>query len=1611
MTESRLDLTPLVLAAMILVLDMSIAASAFPTMDEVDSLGIGEDSEGFENAGQERPANWPPALICGEIQCEPIDRSIRSPPFDAGFPVEDEGWWFGYWYDFDSDGMDDRLQRIIAGQRQSVSPTAIIGIDGKDTVAIVVDYAWHPGPSDLAALREVLEAHGWQEQGSWFFQMDILDSIVLDHVPVSALIEIWQLDGVVMVEEQNVLAPYLDSAPRGSKVRDSDRYDEAMRDFGYDGSGIVIAILDTGVDNEHFSLDDFSDDNDDNENDPDDLPDPKWIAGCDATSLNQNDCNNEGTHDPDDGDGHGTHVAGIALGTGDSRRIHQGYAPGAYLVDVKVMTDTGGTNSAATLKGINWVAANVDTDWGNNDSSEGIQVMSMSFGSIGDPNGDDPGDNGTAADARAVNQAAEAGVVPVAAIGNDGRRRVTSVGAADASITVGAIDDKDTIDRGDDSIASYSNSGPREDDGDGDDQDELKPDVVSPGTDMNSASHAASSSQLPGTPKPLAEDSYVEMSGTSMACPAVAGFVAVILQIADEEGMSLDPQDVKDLLRENSDTRGEASEPGASDTWNDEYGFGIIDGNMILSAMIGDGGGNGGGNETEPPPPGEGEWLAIERPVEDSWLVEGETYSVRGHIDEDAETNGSIEEVQVKITYTHKPEGSPTQEEVLVDWHQAQGTANWTTDFSIPDFTEDEINALEIRISVQARNEWDQWSDTQRQEHEIGRVELTLTSPSGQNSVAGNVRFEGDYETVDGGTLQWRIGKEDWVDETVYAGSGGTTGMFSFNWDSDQHPDGSHRISLRLISGGEVRSEEVRITLEIDNDPPAPDLMFRSGITVSEWGIPLSETFVNSFVDVSAEIRNDGDQSASNVVVYLLEEGTRKYELTIPSIDSGDIVAVTLYWNPLDVGTRQVTIALDPGDSIEEIDETNNDESIDFEVVQRPAGIDLAFATGAITTIPAIPRPSELFQINARVDNLGSTTAEQVDAQLHLHTERGWELTSSTTIPSISGAGSQSVSFALSTEENGPFEFRITLTGPILSDIDWSNNQVEWTTLVEKSTVSGGRGMNFQTGETPVEVIELDGEGIVVGAIDGGLSLYRLNSNHGMTACTNMLEETWSGDFHAVATDDGVAHVVWTRRFLDTSGYLQQTVSYSTIDSACQMTPIQDLMDPILLSDGKYWGIDLDVKGTELLVAGYHRDLLTGGSYQDLTSIFLLEADAPTSSNDWRLTPNVIADIDVVAGQTDPVQIEFGEDNGHILFQSMRNDTSGVDRLGLWYAHGDLQHSSWSYKKAVGDEASLPQMRVETVSGEDLLMVAWREGSGLDTRFINMIADDSFKAIGNNSISMNARGLSKIIFIENDRGVQVFHDMVGPSGPQVQYGMMNAESEWMSISNRISAGWLHSVSRAPSGDEVAIIHTSSQGWVIRAIIDDSTGNKDRGDILEQLRFNLGLDEGSFNILLGGVAVAVLLLCTIVLAVLSGRAIRWMGGRRRTRAEGLVMLEDDVVDVIDEDDITVEAIDTSSIVEIVEEDSDSSSSRRERRQHRADVAEMAEMAPPIPGIIPPPPAEGAVAQPLPPMGEAPVLPGLPPLNRQVVCPDCDSRFEVGMDLKMTRCPICALRIDL
>ena len=296
---------PMLVVALMLILDLSAGVSAM--IPEEESINQIEN----QNPGVSKFSLDIPELICKEEVCPEKYLGIGFPPWDARPAVENPHWWVDFATDQDSNGMEDSLQYMIDGQKESHSATAILGDDGRMTTAIIVGYSWHPGATDLANLKQILIEHGWEEEGSWFFPVEYIDSVVIDHVPVSSLIQIWQLDGVVMIEEQDKIISYLSVATRGSKVRSSDVYDETLRDFGYDGSGVVIAVLDSGVDNEHFSLDDFSDENNDNENQPDDLSDPKWVGGCDATSWNSQECN-DGEFDPDDGNGHGTHVAGIA---------------------------------------------------------------------------------------------------------------------------------------------------------------------------------------------------------------------------------------------------------------------------------------------------------------------------------------------------------------------------------------------------------------------------------------------------------------------------------------------------------------------------------------------------------------------------------------------------------------------------------------------------------------------------------------------------------------------------------------------------------------------------------------------------------------------------------------------------------------------------------------------------------------------------------------------------------------------------------------------------------------------------------------------------------------------------------------------------------------------------------------------------------------------------------------------------------------------------------------------------------------------------------------------------------------------------------------------------
>ncbi len=197
--------------------------------------------------------------------------------------------------------------------------------------------------------------------------------------------------------------------------------DRVWNEFGVEGSGVKIAVLDTGIDNDHPDL---------------------------QNVVLEQDFTGEGT---DDGHGHGTHVASTAAGSGAlSAGLNKGVAPKASLIDVKVLDRTGSGKMSDTIAGIQFAVLN------------GADIISMSLGSQLPCTGIDA--SSLAADA-AVGQ----GVTVVAAAGNLGPLpgTITSPGCAKDVITVGAVDRLDNV-------APFSSRGPTLDG-------RTKPDVVAPG--------------------------------------------------------------------------------------------------------------------------------------------------------------------------------------------------------------------------------------------------------------------------------------------------------------------------------------------------------------------------------------------------------------------------------------------------------------------------------------------------------------------------------------------------------------------------------------------------------------------------------------------------------------------------------------------------------------------------------------------------------------------------------------------------------------------------------------------------------------------------------------------------------------------------------------------------------------------------------------------------------------------------------------------------------------------------------------------------------------------------------------------------------------------------
>ncbi|MGW7682815.1 S8 family serine peptidase [Kribbella sp. NPDC054772] len=296
------------------------------------------------------------------------------------------------------------------------------------------------------------------------------------------------ISGAALTADKKTTASFWDSVVPGAKAKLSGGVDHVWLDSkmhalldksvpqigapdawaaGYDGTGVKVAILDTGVDLNH--------------------PD---LAGKIATSQSF-----VPGQTVQDGHGHGTHVASTIAGSGAaSGGKYRGVAPGAELVIGKVLSNEGSGAESDILAGMDWAA------------HSGAKVVSMSLGGPARPKEEDP-----LVDA-VDTLTAQTGVLFTIAAGNSGPADSTvgSPGDAQSALTVGAVDH-------DDAVTYFSSRGPLADGG-------LKPEITAPGSEIVAARAAGTSMGHP------VDANYTAASGTSMATPHVAGAAAILAE-------------------------------------------------------------------------------------------------------------------------------------------------------------------------------------------------------------------------------------------------------------------------------------------------------------------------------------------------------------------------------------------------------------------------------------------------------------------------------------------------------------------------------------------------------------------------------------------------------------------------------------------------------------------------------------------------------------------------------------------------------------------------------------------------------------------------------------------------------------------------------------------------------------------------------------------------------------------------------------------------------------------------------------------------------------------------------------------------------------------------
>ena len=450
-------------------------------------------------------------LLCLSLFLFPAVAMAMPVEVETSNEPDEQGWWVETTVDRDGNGIGDMVE---------LHKDNPIFLNEDGTLPLIVDFDHTPGAEEVALLeREVGYEHQWT--------LKHIDALA-GRIHVDQILETSNLPGVVMLELDGILTIQNGDAAVLHGV------DMVWADTGYDGAGTTVAIIDTGIDGAHASLDDLDDDNS--------TIDPKVIGFYDP--VNNPGLTNGTEVFPYDDQGHGSHCAGTTAGTGAPNYDHIGMAPQANLVGVKVL-DAGGSGSFATvMAGMQWT---VDNRYQFN-----IRAASMSLGGPGAIEWTSSEEDSVN---RYGNEMVRAGIALFIAAGNNGvSAQIGTPGSAEDVITVGALDKNSAI-------AVYSSQGPTE-------EGRIKPNLAYVGSSVMSVAFNTG-------------DQYTDMSGTSMATPGAAGVAALMLQANPD----LSPFDVRNIMQETATYRQcsymFANEPCAEDLipknrQNNVYGHGEV---------------------------------------------------------------------------------------------------------------------------------------------------------------------------------------------------------------------------------------------------------------------------------------------------------------------------------------------------------------------------------------------------------------------------------------------------------------------------------------------------------------------------------------------------------------------------------------------------------------------------------------------------------------------------------------------------------------------------------------------------------------------------------------------------------------------------------------------------------------------------------------------------------------------------------------------------------------------------------------------------------------------------------------------------------------------------